>query len=690
SSLRQRSFDSSQLLSHGVDDSEDVQKPHEKVFCSSWVYDYEKYGVTLSTELNLVCSKVHIRALTQTCYSGGTTCSIITGLMSDKWGRRKTIYILILLLVFILNTQQILMHSTLPDYHKIIIFCVCRFIQGFSQTFYSVTVVLLSEITGPKRRVLAVNTISYFFALGQLLVAGITYYFKDWKLTYWALTVYVLPFVTYYYLIPESPRWLLQQNQLRKCRKILQRIFYVNRRPIRNRSEIFYNNLPMEAMKAKQSKQNPGYIRVLKRLIKSKKMRKRCCLLIYIWTVAICVYLGVTGDIPGLTDKPHILFAIGAACEIVGLIFCHLLSNRFGRRRLLIFFFIVTGAAVGLIPITYIQQKQLGIVFALLSKLAISCSQLLIYVYTTETYPTALRSTGVGLSASCSLWIPQVSSTQQSIWFPLPYIVYSLTSFIAALCATQLPESNSNRKLPETIKEIEKQHKQISTNVETSPLPHLYNRRPSSLLVRQLSVPSTVQFNYSTPTQVNRRYTTGRLVNYFQRKRISKTEDNKNKSNEPPAVPVVGVSQTRRTSLGTTLNTLQPPTANRESFFGALATIRDINEEDDDDEQESTPPTPTKVVYTLGSGELEETTTEDTSNSESEDTDKDSKLSKMLSSRSSSILSKIGSFGQLLKRRNSSMSGIFFNAEPAQPSPKVSDHEQEHEEVEEKVIVSEQ
>jgi hypothetical protein len=93
---------------------------------------------------------------------------------------------------------------------------------------------------------------------------------------------------------------------------------------------------------------------------------------------------------------------------------------------------------------------------------------------------------------------PQLSATQYSLWFPLPYIVYSLTSCLAALAASQLPPIHSPCKLPETVNEVEKQHVQV-TSVIPSPPKTLDQRRPSSALMRELGV---VKPNASPPPSI--------------------------------------------------------------------------------------------------------------------------------------------------------------------------------------------
>ena len=269
-----------------VHNSSSIKQPCDQ----GWVFDMKKYGQTLSTELSLVCEKFHLRALTQNIYTAGAAGSLLTGLLSDRWGRRKTIYLLIILLIIALNTMQLFLYS--PT-HKLLVFTICRFFQGFAITFHSVSLVLLSELTGPNGRVLAANTLAYSFALGQIILAITARQLKDYKLTYWALNIYVLPFICIYVLIPESPRWLVQQGRIREARKVLERIFLINRRPIHDRLELFYARLPTDVIAAREAGQNmPTYLNVLKRLCRSKLMRKRCLLLIGVWAVALSVYLG--------------------------------------------------------------------------------------------------------------------------------------------------------------------------------------------------------------------------------------------------------------------------------------------------------------------------------------------------------------------------------------------------------------
>lgn len=135
--------------------------------CQKWVFNTSFYNTTISTEWNLVCNRLHLKGITQNAYIIGTSGSLLTGIMSDKMGRRTTMYSLILLMIFVLNTTQLLMHSNMSFDKKLLIFTISRFLTGFAQTTYSITLVLLLEMTSANKRVLASNILSYFYTFGK-------------------------------------------------------------------------------------------------------------------------------------------------------------------------------------------------------------------------------------------------------------------------------------------------------------------------------------------------------------------------------------------------------------------------------------------------------------------------------------------------------------------------------------------
>ncbi len=187
------------------------------------------YGRTLVSDWNLVCVRSHLKAATQNTFIIGTGMSVFTGILSDKLGRRTVMITLIFTMFFVLNVTQIVMHSeAITANTKLFLFTVSRFFQGVCCSMFTISFVLLLEITGPKHRVTAGNITAYSFSIGQMIIAGLAFYFKDWRKVQWVLALYILPFFIYYWLVPESPRWLLSVGRIDEARRVLVKITRVS------------------------------------------------------------------------------------------------------------------------------------------------------------------------------------------------------------------------------------------------------------------------------------------------------------------------------------------------------------------------------------------------------------------------------------------------------------------------------
>merc|ERR1711997_206406 len=84
-------------------------------------------------------------------------------------------------------------------------------------------------------------------------------------------------------------------------------------------------------------------------------------------------------------------------------------------------------------------------VLSIIGKFGATCSFTIIFIYTSEMYPTEIRSTAVGSSSTCAriggILAPQVANLN-TVWVPLPLLIMGGSSLIGGLVALlNLPET---------------------------------------------------------------------------------------------------------------------------------------------------------------------------------------------------------------------------------------------------------
>lgn len=154
---------------------------------------------------------------TASIFIGGFWGPIFSGIMSDRLGRRPTLFwgAVITLIGILLQTAA----------QNIAMFVVARIVLGFGSAVSGIAgAVYLSETFSSRWRAWGVGLLNDFYYVGALLAAGITLGTGTWNTT-WAwrapslfqgifsiLCIIILPF------IPESPRWLVHEGYLDEAR----------------------------------------------------------------------------------------------------------------------------------------------------------------------------------------------------------------------------------------------------------------------------------------------------------------------------------------------------------------------------------------------------------------------------------------------------------------------------------------
>ena len=368
--------------------------------------------------------------------------SYIVGMISDKFGRMKA-----LMLGVILIATSGFFGAFMPDAHSYGFF---RFITGIGGiACFMVTFVLCVEYVGAKYTMFVGIAIEIPFALGELLLGVEAYFIRDWVTLQLVAYTPVLILLGLWFLVPESPRWLLATGQIKEAEKI-----------IRKGAEINGKTLPEDTFKVEAKNENEDTFvfeekPTFRDLFKPSIILKRSLNMMYQWFSVTMCYYGLTFASTSLTSDPYINFSLSCFIEIPGYFFCIFVMDCWGRRPILSFCQLVSGIACiaaglmnGVESLTALQ-----IILSLIGKFGASACFAIVYVYTAELFPTVIRNTAIGACSTVARlggMMAIMIGLLATYWTPAPMLIMGIVAVVAGTLALMLPETVGN-KLPETM-----------------------------------------------------------------------------------------------------------------------------------------------------------------------------------------------------------------------------------------------
>jgi MFS family permease len=207
-------------------------------------YDKTYYGKTLKTDWNLYCDREYLASLTQTLYLVGSVCAIFSGYFGDRFGRKKSIVIYLIIMSVTILVSQILISNfmNISITVKFAIYCVNQVIIGiFGYCLYVTSYLLMQESTTSDYKTLFSNIHLSIYVIGELLVLLPSYIWKDWEINSWILLgVTVIALFIAIVFLDESPRWLMSMRRYDEARKIFKKIATLNNKSENFNEEFFH------------------------------------------------------------------------------------------------------------------------------------------------------------------------------------------------------------------------------------------------------------------------------------------------------------------------------------------------------------------------------------------------------------------------------------------------------------------
>ena len=177
-------------------------------------------------DFDLVCDNAYKQKWTQQVTFFGLLCGVFSsGIISDRIGRLKTMMIM-LTVVIICGTL-----TAFSPYYEL--FLVGIWTCGFSAIgLGTVMYVWVMEILSGQEKTIFGALPHLNFAFWGLAVAGIAYLIPNWHHMELVFSLPLIGLYATYWILPESPRWLLSQGRTEEAEKVVRKIAKYNGKPL--------------------------------------------------------------------------------------------------------------------------------------------------------------------------------------------------------------------------------------------------------------------------------------------------------------------------------------------------------------------------------------------------------------------------------------------------------------------------
>lgn len=265
-------------------------------------FDTTYYDLTIVNEYDLVCDKKFLVGLTQTINLAGAICGVFIGYFSDRYGRQRCVFVLICLLSIVLSVSLLfqfkVIHLDNTGYY--IVYCINQFIVGaLAKALYTISYILIFELSTSKHSTIISTFFCYFYVFGELLVLVVAYFFRNWRYINASMTAYSIIFIFItWFLIPESPRYLISKGYNDKANALFKKIAKINGK-VNDAIEIEHENIAIENIVNKTNDLDVDIEKTVDRKHKWEYIMKRETLIktflfVYIWFALSLTYFGVS------------------------------------------------------------------------------------------------------------------------------------------------------------------------------------------------------------------------------------------------------------------------------------------------------------------------------------------------------------------------------------------------------------
>ncbi|XP_021479766.2 solute carrier family 22 member 4 [Oncorhynchus mykiss] len=409
-----------------------------------WKYSKEVYQSTFVTEWDVVCDNAYKVPLTTSIhYFGALVGTFISGQMSDRFGRKPALFTTIIIQIVATFAQ---IFSPNWEAFSIIFF----FVGAGSVSNYVIAYVLGTEILSPGVRVVF-SSLGVFLssAIGYMLMSPVAYFIREWRWLLVPMAGSGLIYMPLWWVIPESPRWLLSQGRVEEAEAILRDAARRNR--VEAPEVIFTPSEVEDALAMKDMKHN------ILDVMRSSNMLSITVLCSLLWMIISCGYFALILNTNNLNGNPYINCFLSGVVEVPAYFIALVLLRYCSRHLCQSSTLFLGGTVILFINIVPTDLPEVAVFLEMVGKFAITAAFCVVYAVTSELFPTVVRNMAMG---TCSMAARIVTILSPFIIYlgnyykNLPYIFIGSLAIFGGLCCFILPETYG-RVLPETISQMQ-------------------------------------------------------------------------------------------------------------------------------------------------------------------------------------------------------------------------------------------
>lgn len=436
--------------------------------CPIVEYDTSVFDSTVITEWDLVCENANFRPLFQMTYSiGAIIGSLFCGQLSDSLGRKRTLQI-----GGVITLTMIVGSSLAPWYYAMIVMRIFTGVGTMLTLFPTYT--LISEVCPSSSRTISamIPGMTYFAFMSVL--SYLAYIIPDWRRLLLISNSPIVLLVPLYFVIDESPRWLVQQGRTSEAVEILKKAAAKNRVELSPSTSTSLEKLSLMSKEMAKEKFRTSLCEsaidnsiaddlssweMLKLCFSYIGMRTILIVTPFLWLLKRSLYIGIVLNANNFTSTSAFQYvAVSGAMGIVGLVISLPVSVRVPRRLFI-------GATLSLGGILLLAELPIPAEYWILKWSMVMVSFCLVsaafqinYIYAAELFPTVFRTRGFTftnfIGSMGEMVIPIVTEIVVQYQWWAASVTFGLAGIIASLLLPLLPET-MNKKMPETLEDVE-------------------------------------------------------------------------------------------------------------------------------------------------------------------------------------------------------------------------------------------